>query len=284
MDRPSLLAVAFGAGGLDGFQELGALHVLQKEGKLRRTRRFVGTSAGSIVAFIAALGMRALNVMKYVAETDTSGLFRFKLTNLTTDYGMDDATGLFAFLSTLLESLCPGASELTFAGLREATGHHLMVSTTCLTDLKLEVMDPDHSPDLRIIDVVRASCSVPLLFTSPVLNNKRYVDGGLLAYHPHKLLHDLPCANKLLIIIAGGSGEIDSFFDFMAVLMKLACTQNQLDEVGDQSWVLQLSSSEGSFTLQELASRQKLLQRFNSGAIRMRKYVKERFESKPKSD
>jgi predicted acylesterase/phospholipase RssA len=272
-----ILAVAFGAGALDGFQQLGALHVLQKEGRLGSTRRFAGTSAGSIVAFIAALRVIALDVMMFVAEADTRNLIRVKLANLATDFGVDDASALFGFLASMFEAMCPGSSELTFELLHATTGRHLMVATTCLSDSRLEVMDHLSTPGVRILDAIRASCSVPILFTSPMLNGKRYCDGGILAYYPHMLLSDIANDRKLMVCVARQSRglieEHTSFVAFIAGIMRLACTHNQLKEVENENWALKLTASEGAFALSDIASRQKMLLKFNTGALQMRAYA-----------
>lgn len=199
----NIQALVFSAAGAGGFLQLGVLQTLRKQHVLPGVRKLVGTSASSMVAFIAALDICPKEVMKSVIsyEGAHSLLFSIRISKLFTDFGLDDGDYLFDFIFRLLDRFKPGCSRLTFVQLLQQSGKELHIPATCVTTGLLVLMSPDTTPDLRIASAIRASCAIPLIFTSPIIDNKRFCDGGLLAYNPVSFVEEVPQAEKIGVLI-----------------------------------------------------------------------------------
>jgi predicted acylesterase/phospholipase RssA len=129
-------ALVFIASGAGGFLQLGVLHTLRKEGLLPGSiRKLVGTSAGSVVAFIAALDICPKDIMKSIISHEDSHplLFSIRISKLFEEFGLDDGSRLFDFVFWLVDRVKPGCNQLTFGELLRTTGRELHIPTTCVT-------------------------------------------------------------------------------------------------------------------------------------------------------
>ena len=58
-----------------------------------------------------------------------------------------------------------------------------------------QIVDITHEtfPDLKVIDALKMTCIIPIMFIPVTYNNKRYVDGGVVSNYPLKqCLSNLP--------------------------------------------------------------------------------------------
>ncbi len=63
----------------------------------------------------------------------------------------------------------------------------------CVSDVaakKAVYFNKTTTPNLRLVDAMRASISIPVLFNVPVINGRQYVDGGIFENMPLSLLED----------------------------------------------------------------------------------------------
>lgn len=237
----------FSAGGVGGLQMLGALDAIQRDGA-EGIEVFGGTSAGSLVAFVAALRtVRAEDALTYMMDHPASKLRSLNINNLLTRFGLDDGEKLFSYLARMLEALAKGSSRMTFQQLHAQTGSVLRVAATCITTSTLEVFDFERSPGCIVLEAIRASCCVPLYFTPHHIGDRAYVDGGLLAYYPLSLLEDLAEEERLAVFVgigerapvSPGSG-IDDLAAHVYKLSCIACTARELEAMSEAGWILML--------------------------------------------
>jgi predicted acylesterase/phospholipase RssA len=230
---------------------LGALEALQSEGA-EGLEVFAGTSAGSIVAFLAALKtIRARDELEYMLAHPPQRLRLLSINNLLSRFGLDDGRKLFAYLAGMLEALAEGSSRLTFEQLFERTGSVLRVTATCTTTSTLETFDRVSHPRCVVMDAIRASCCVPLYFAPHRIGAHSYVDGGLLAYYPHGLLADIPKEERLAVFVAAqgrgpdaaGSG-MEALAAYVYRLSCIACTARDAEAVYEARWILMLPPDE----------------------------------------
>lgn len=282
----TLKALVFSAAGSGGFLQLGVLQALREAHKLGGVRKFVGTSAGSIIALIGALDICPKEVMRSVIsyETAHSLLFSIRISKLFTEFGLDDGKHLFEFIFGILERLYPGSSELTFVELLRKTGKELVVPATCVTTGSLAIMSPDTTPDLRIVTAIRASCSIPLIFTSPVIDDKRFCDGGLLAYNPVSLVSDFSQEEKLAVLVLPDCNreDVNDVLAFTARVIRLICTYHQLQSAEHEGWIFACRAADGmGVTIPDPTA---MLVDFGRGRVEASAYLLKRFKPKEKLD
>ena len=152
------IGIALGGGGTRGFAHLGALKALEENGIVPDI--ISGTSAGAIIGSLLATGKSPDEIFDVIRENK---LTDFAKISLPTNGFMS-----LDHLQTQFESLIPGDD---FSKLDRP----LYVAVTNLLTGKVEYLS-EGSVSLA----VKASSSIPILFSPVEINGQWYVDGGLL--------------------------------------------------------------------------------------------------------
>ncbi|GGK84390.1 patatin-like phospholipase family protein [Mangrovihabitans endophyticus] len=184
-------ALVLGGGGVTGVAwEIGLLHGLAERGvDLSRADRFVGTSAGSVVA------------AQVTGGTPLGDIFEAELADTSGD--RNAAIGLGVVVRFVASALVPGDRRrgrawLGRAALRASTVPESARRTAIMArvphdawpqtaDLRIpavaartgEVRVFDRDSGVSLIDAVAASCAVPLVWPPMTVAGERYVDGGV---------------------------------------------------------------------------------------------------------
>lgn len=175
MDCKDYDGLVLSGGAARGAAFLGALHRLREEGLLRQVNTVAGTSIGSLVAVLFAQGADMAQVLEKIADRPFSVDFDFS--TLESSFGLDDGSGLLAFVRSLV-------GRQTFGELQRATGKEVVVCATSLQARKPVYFGPRTSPDMEVAVAVRLSCTLPFLFGFAVHEGQAYVDGGLVDNFP----------------------------------------------------------------------------------------------------
>ncbi len=161
---------------------------LEARGTFRHVREYWGTSAGALLAALFALSKSAATVQRLMKGADYT---KFRdidignLVNINTTWGLDDGRSLTGQIEALFENIEAGASRKC---MRDAGGLHIVVSD--LNDRETLVLSGVNYPDLRIVEAVRASMSLPV-FLRPYIHRESghyWVDGGVRHNFPWDLL------------------------------------------------------------------------------------------------
>lgn len=195
--------LVFEGGGVKGSAYAGALQVLDRNGLLAPVRRVAGTSAGSIVALLVALGYTPDEVMQVVLDLDFN---RFR-----DGRALQDVERLFKqfgwykgdFAQCLFECLVErktGSRQTTFAQLEELirtqpgkgfrTLHVFGTNVDAHRWVEFSARNPE-TRDLPLAQAVRVSMSIPYFFASQRLNGAVFVDGGALINYPIQAFDDV---------------------------------------------------------------------------------------------
>lgn len=153
------IGIALSGGGARGAAHIGVLQALNDNGIFPKV--VSGTSCGAVVGALYCAGYSPKEILKLTK--DESFLKVFKLSLFRTS--MLEQAYLREFLSKHLSSTSFGDLE---------TRLHI-----CIANINLGTSEIV-SEGNNLIDVLLASCALPLIYNSVVINNYKYVDGGLL--------------------------------------------------------------------------------------------------------
>jgi len=202
--------VLSGGGGL-GVAHIGALKVLEKQYNFNY---YTGVSAGAIVAAAHAVGYSAEEISKIVLEQNF-----FKL-------AFDFAPSKFGILhgnkvEKLLEEIF---QNKTFEDLK-AQNITLKIGTTDFNTGQQVILDSG-----SISKAVRASLSVPVLFTPIFHQDKWLVDGGLSQNFPVNIAQQETINNKIIAIdVATAINQKEDYHE-KKFFGKFAGIQNTLEQ------------------------------------------------------
>lgn len=193
-------------GGIKGIAYGGALKELENRGVMQRIIRVAGTSAGAIQAALVAVGYSADEIADIIANTpiesfNDGGAISRGSKRLVKQYGWFQGDKFLEKMENLI-FLRTGNVNLTFKDLHELAKTYpfrdLYITGCNLSNQRVEVFSYETYPNMRVVDAVRISMSIPLYYRALWLNKegevienpkpedncRLFVDGGLLMNYP----------------------------------------------------------------------------------------------------
>lgn len=221
--------VVFSGGGTRGIAFAGALETLRKEGidwglRCPKLETVAGCSIGALMALLVALGFSAHEVAELVLTTQFHHLVNLEpmqMLRVATSgaLGFDNGCVLQTFLAKQIARKTTfdvkTATKVTFAQLHEKTEMNLCVVATNLKTHNLQVFDKHSTPDVSVVDAVRASMALPPIFEPVQIGDEILCDGGLLNNFP-----------------------VDLFDPTLVVGLRLASTMKTIAEIQSSSFPL----------------------------------------------
>ncbi len=180
--------LVFSGGGTRCLIFLPALKRLEATQRLVAVQEWWGTSAGALLAAVMGITKSAIRTHDIMHETEYAkfrDISLLNMVNFTSVWGLDDGHSMVTEIERILELAKPGGSQLT---LGDVSGVHIVVAD--LNVFETVVCSRNTFPTLRLVDAIRASMSLPVLyrpFQCPV-NGHTWVDGGLRAAFPWECL------------------------------------------------------------------------------------------------
>ncbi len=191
-------------GALKGFSFIGVIEYLEDNNLLSNLETLVGSSAGSLICFLLCLNLTSLQIKKnctvllnsYLQEPiDLNLIF-----NLNQSLGIDNGH----IIIDLLKELCLEhfkADRITFFEFVKKTGYNLVVCASNLTTREPTYFCVDNSPHVNVLDAIRASITIPFIFTPIVIDKQIYVDAGIFNHFPINFIKTFVLQDTLGIII-----------------------------------------------------------------------------------
>jgi predicted acylesterase/phospholipase RssA len=187
MMRPARLV--FSGGGTRCLVFLQALVEFDSAGLLTDVKVYWGTSAGAFLAALMTITRSPARVKELMFQTDYTKFRNVDISNIlsiTNTWGLDDGRSLVEEIERVLESVEVGASGRKLA---DTKGLNIIVSD--LHSRETIVCNSDTYPEIRVVDAIRASMSLPILYTPyKHTNGHLWVDGAVKANFPWHLLPD----------------------------------------------------------------------------------------------
>jgi len=217
-------AVSLSSGGALLIGHLGVLCSLSESGILSDVTDWWGCSAGALAAYIGAMGVTPSWIrelveiinFKHCARVDAENLL-----NYAGVWGLNNGDVLVEYIGRIAETWMIGSAKWTFADLHKSTGKNLHITATNISRCCIAEFSFDKTPNMLIMDALRASCAIPGFFTPwrDLQSGDIYCDGGVCEFFPWRLI---PNKEKTLVISVKYSGlavqrhpkKIDSVSDY----------------------------------------------------------------------
>ena len=211
------VGIAFSGGGIRGAAHLGIMQALHEKGI--KPTIFTGTSSGSIVAVLLALGyspIEAFERFKKVRSIIDIAYFHILAGLLTKRKikGIAKGNKLYGILDDLFDGkefihVCENDVQLGIVATKIITGEQTIFSNSDPVDT--DQINDDHFQWHSLMEkdlsgIVRASCSLPGIYLPYELNGLEYVDGGITNNLPSDVAYALG-ADKVIAIDLGYSGK-----------------------------------------------------------------------------
>lgn len=194
-------------GSIKGLAQAGALYCLEKHNILQHIDTFACTSAGAIVGMMIIVGIRPIEILHFFIALDTNKVTNSVPLNLLSSFGFDNGERVMVIFQHILEGNNYN-SNITFGEFYEKTKKKFIVTGTCVNTKKAVYFSHETTPDIRVVDAVRASSSIPLVFVPQKIENMLYIDGGCIDNYPIKLFDH--CLDQVIgIMVSDHRKKVD---------------------------------------------------------------------------
>ncbi len=169
--------IVFTGGGLRGWAYIGTIKALNEYLPFKDISQVAGVSIGSLFALMYLLQVPWETLLDYCINIDILGTADLDLDNIFTNQSLLAGD---QFMNRLREIISLKINpDITFQELKK---HSKILFTTLalnVTDSTIDYFNYQLTPDVKVIDAIRASCSLPGILPSYEINGKKYFDGGI---------------------------------------------------------------------------------------------------------
>lgn len=202
---------------------IGILRYLEEKDSVKHIKNIVGTSAGSLLSLFIALGYNSYEIENFLtkvfANDEITRLDVEQIFKCIDTYGINSGKIINNITSAVIYNKMK-KKDVTFIELAKHTGKNLIVCVANLTKEKSEYYSVDSVPNMSIVTAIRASCSLPFVFTPCFVDNDIIVDGGLydpfpIGYFKDHMLKDILGIN----ILCKNYQNTDTFLNYARFLL-----------------------------------------------------------------
>jgi predicted acylesterase/phospholipase RssA len=177
-------------GGPSMLQSLGAIQYLNSTDfiNIENIKSIYGTSAGALVGTLICLKYDWDTLNDYILKRPWQDVFKIKAENIFEAYskkGLFDIKVLEKCLKPLLDAK-DISINITLKELYEYSRIELHFFTFEINHFQLEDISYFTHPDLRLLTAIQMTCSLPILLTPVCLDDKCYMDGGIICNYSLK--------------------------------------------------------------------------------------------------
>lgn len=184
--------IVLSGGGVRALAHIGALQHLHSKGILLNVKKWIGLSAGALVAFALTIGY-SLHELRDICERIDFEILQDLEEGLPFSFfdklGLDTGCRLKKFLTALL-TVKGFHATTTFHSLEERHLPHLEIYATDLHTGNAKCFNAANTPHIPIVDALRASMSLPVYF-QPVIDadtGHQLTDGAILGMYPRSYI------------------------------------------------------------------------------------------------
>lgn len=222
-----MTTIILSGGGIYGLCHIGFLRYLQEHGLLGACHTIVASSIGSVVGFLSCL--YEPEEMLTIFESIDNTCFRMETRKeLEKAYGYDSAIGFMEILSNAIRNRGL-SSDITFSILEKEFNKRLVVTGSNVSTGNPTYFSETTHPNMKILDALRISISLPVLFTPVKLDDDLYIDGSAFDNYPSEYATKIHRGNRGVFgmhLEPPDGYTTDTFMDYcMGILM--GCMKRQ---------------------------------------------------------
>ena len=237
-------------GGINGLTMLGFLQYVYDNYLINNINTYVGTSVGSILCYLLAIGYTPIEIMVYIC---TNHLFeRLKYFNIVAMYNGQGAT-TFSHINEQLEKITIEklGRLVTLNELYILHKKRLICVTHNMTSDTTEYLDYTTYPNMPCLIALRLSSNLPLIFDHFKYLGNYYIDGGVSDNFPIKKGEEI--GDKVLgVFVRANTGPFEpkdeaNILEYIYKIMMIPTDKlmnQQINNISEKSSVFRLDTSE----------------------------------------
>lgn len=179
-------SLVLSGGGFSGLSYIGVLYYLEENNLIEPINNFYGCSIGSIFCLLIIIGYTAKELDIFFNKLDISNFLNIDISNLFSNYGIKNTNDFIEILKSLMEFKNINC-DITFEEIFLKYNKKITIVATCLNTMNAIYLSHLNYPNLTIIESIKMSICVPLLFIPIKMNDNYYIDGGIYDNYPMHL-------------------------------------------------------------------------------------------------
>ena len=177
------------------FQSMGIIQCLEKNKLFNRSNitSIYGTSSGAIVGLFLCLGYEWEVINKFMIERPWENLYYIgteQIYNGIQQCGFYNRDIFVKSYKSLFEAK-DVSIDITMKEFYDLTNIDYHLITFEVNSLQMEDISHETYPDIKVIDAIHMTSCLPVFFTPVFIENKCFIDGGIILNYPLNL-----CINK----------------------------------------------------------------------------------------
>jgi NTE family protein len=179
--------ILLSGGGTRGLCYVGILKYLEEKNIIEHIQNILGVSIGSLFGLMIILDIKSKQLrylINFLNDDDMKDININNILNFFMNYGIDSGIKLEKFIKACIKVKLNNENA-TFTDLYNyKPNKRLLILGTEMTTYKKEWFSYEHTPNFEIWKAIRLSCSFPIYFNPVRIDNKLYVDGGVICNYP----------------------------------------------------------------------------------------------------
>lgn len=185
---PLIKHLVISGGGPSMIQTLGAIQYLEEEKfiDINNIETIYGTSAGAIIGVLICLKYDWKTLHDYIINRPWQEVFPIKIQNIFDAYtkkGIFDTKTVEKCFKPLLNAK-DIPMDINLKDFYEYSKIELHFFTFEINDFQIEDVSYLTHPNITLITAIQMSCALPVIVTPICIENKCYIDGGVVCNYP----------------------------------------------------------------------------------------------------
>ena len=179
----------FTGGGMKGWAYIGLIRALYESSTYFDVSQVIGVSIGALFGLLYVLKTDYNILLDYAISLNLKEFFDINLDDILINQSLLVGNKFTEFIKEIISfSVNP---DITFKELRYYTNVLFTVNAVCLNNSKLEYFNYKLTPDVKVLDAIRASCNLPIFLPPYKINGNYYFDGGICNNCPSDIVDEL---------------------------------------------------------------------------------------------
>jgi NTE family protein len=228
--------IIFSGGGLKGWAYIGTIQALNELIKLKDIEQIVGVSIGAVFGLFYLLGISHDYLLEFIMNLNFKDIIDIDIDHILVNHSLINGVHFYNKIKEIISTKID--PNITFLELYKYNSKILYTTNALnINESKIEYFNYINTPNIKVIDAVMASSSLPFLFPAYKINNKYYYDGGLCNNCPINLINEL---NTIAFDIAAFNVNNSSNIKIIDLIMSLINISNKAYSNEESNIVFQI--------------------------------------------
>lgn len=184
-------------GGPNSIKALGALQKLDEVEfwNIDNIEKIYGTSAGALLAVLISMKFELSVIADYIIKRPWHTTYQFSINQVFESFskkGLYDADVFETFFKPFFVSRDLNVSEMTLSKFYEYTKIEVHFYSLEINSFIVEDISYLTHPDLLLLTAIHMTCALPMIITPVCIEDKCFVDGGVVCNYPLNYCLNIP--------------------------------------------------------------------------------------------